>query len=448
MVIKLTAAQRANLTSKYAFYTYPIEGNVIDILRHPIEGSHMFWQSADQSRIYLGIEPLKQLIGKSIAQISLFQDQFQHKVVNLTPSITSQPILLGGFPFDADGRPEHFWGKLEKGYFILPQILFWQQEKKAYVTLLVQVSGDVEAKLNQLASQATNVLQATTMDKASLPSLSSRELALPQWMRLVNDSVKAIEKQQLKKVVLARQLELLTTSEFNPEKILLRLVSQQPNTYCFLLDDGTRAFVGATPERLLRADKNSFRTASVAGSIARGETPAADDQLGQALLNDHKNEYEHQVVVQRITRIMEKFTDNLTIGERQLLKNRDIQHIYHPFIGQRKAGVKLLDVLKALHPTPALGGEPRSLAMKWLAEKEPAGRGLYGGPIGWLGLAEDCGEFAVGLRSGIFGKTKGLLYAGCGIVAESQAEKERYETGLKFQPMLRGVNDKWTTNEL
>ncbi|MBB1078803.1 isochorismate synthase [Limosilactobacillus sp. STM2_1] len=408
----------------------------------------MFWQSADQSRTYLGVEPLKCLVGKSSAQVKNFQSQFKRRLINLTPSIDGQPVLLGGFPFDFHGRTEHLWGDLEKGYFILPQILFWQHKQNSYVTLLVRTVGDVEAKLNHLATQAANLLQERIEKRVSLPPLLTHELALPQWMQLVNDSVAAIKSQKLKKVVLARQLELFTTGMFNPTQILRRLMNQQPNTYHFLLSNGDCAFIGATPERLLKATKNSFQTASVAGSIARGKTPIADYRLGQQLLNDHKNEYEHQVVAKRIARTMAEFTDNLTIGQRQLLKNRDIQHIYHPFTGQRKRGVKLLDVLKALHPTPALGGEPRSAAMKWLAEKEPAGRGLYGGPIGWLGLVEDQGEFAVGLRSGIFKKNKGLLYAGCGIVAESQAEKERNETSLKFQPMLRGVNDKWTTKEL
>ncbi|MPN57756.1 Salicylate biosynthesis isochorismate synthase [bioreactor metagenome] len=87
----------------------------------------------------------------------------------------------------------------------------------------------------------------------------------------------------------------------------------------------------------------------------------------------------------------------------------------------------MLDVVRELHPTPALGGEPKAEALRWLAEKEVAGRGLYGAPIGWLDLTEDVGEFAVGIRSGIFSGNQGLLYAGCGIVDDSDPEAERLE---------------------
>lgn len=98
-------------------------------------------------------------------------------------------------------------------------------------------------------------------------------------------------------------------------------------------------------------------------------------------------------------------------------------------------------VIKELHPSPALGGEPKQLSMTWLADKEPTGRGLYGGPIGWCDLMTDNGEFAVGIRSGVISQTNVLLYAGCGIVPESTPEAEYLETALKFQPMLRGVKE-------
>ena len=147
--------------------------------------------------------------------------------------------------------------------------------------------------------------------------------------------------------------------------------------------------------------------------------------------------------MQRIAKLLAPYTTTVTIGARQLLKNRDIQHIYHPLAGPRQAGSHLLDVVAALHPTPALGGEPRAAALAWLREHE-AGRGLYGAPVGWLSLGADEGEFVVGLRSGVFSAQAGRLYAGCGIVAASHAATERAETRLKFQPMLRGISDSWT----
>ena len=136
-------------------------------------------------------------------------------------------------------------------------------------------------------------------------------------------------------------------------------------------------------------------------------------------------------------------TDAPIIAEApSLLKNRDIQHLYVPIIGQRQKAFRFLQGIQQLHPTPALGGEPKELALNWLNEHEKLARGLYGAPIGWIALKEDVGEFAVGIRSAILNKNTGFLYAGCGIVADSQAELERIETKIKFQPMLRGIGGK------
>lgn len=109
--------------------------------------------------------------------------------------------------------------------------------------------------------------------------------------------------------------------------------------------------------------------------------------------------------------------------------------------GSRQDGFSFLEVIRQLHPSPALGGVPKQAAVDWIAEKEPIGRGLYGGPIGWCSLTEDVGEFAVGIRSGVVSDTEVQLYAGCGIVPNSTPEAEYLETALKFQPMIRGVKE-------
>ncbi len=447
--IRLTSDQQTIKENKYVTYSYSLKVDIMKVLtKLGRQDEYVFWRSADKKHTFLGISPLLCLEGQNMEEIKNFQDDFCRQYINLTPNIISQPVLLGGFAFDYNGKREQFWQELETGYFILPQILFSKNKEQSYVTLITTTDGDVEQRLNILMNQANDLIVADSATEQQVPAVTIEELEVPKWIDLVNESIGAIKDNKMKKVVLDRQLAVSTQASFNPVLILQRLAKHQPNTYQFLLKGKTRAFVGATPERLLRADNETFKTASVAGSISRGKTPAEDQYLGQVLLNDHKNEAEHQVVVDRITAIMSKFTNNLKVGERQLLKNRDIQHIYHPFSGERKRGVSMLDVLQELHPTPALGGEPREAAMTWLAKKSIRGRGLYGGPVGWLGLGDDQGEFAVGLRSGVFSADKGLLYAGCGIVAESQAEKEKNETRLKFQPMLRGVSDKWIIKKL
>ena len=226
-------------------------------------------------------------------------------------------------------------------------------------------------------------------------------------------------------------------------QLMANLVALQKNTYRFYLDGPTRHFFGATPERLLKATASEYLTASVAGTIRRGQTPKEDAQLANLLLNDAKNTKEHQIVVEAIQGKLAPFVNGqVALGPRQILKNEQVQHIFLTLTGQRQEKTRFLEVIENLHPTPALGGNPKEAALTYLQANENLDRGLYGAPIGFYRLFEDSGEFVVGIRSGVYGQGKeiyGECFAGCGIVQDSNAEEEFEETKLKFEPMKRGL---------
>lgn len=140
--------------------------------------------------------------------------------------------------------------------------------------------------------------------------------------------------------------------------------------------------------------------------------------------------------------IAETFRKNcvdMTVPDRpRLLKIRDIQHLYTPVEGQLNQDATILQLTKSLHPTPALGGVPRKEALAAIRKYEPMNRGLYAAPIGWLD-AEGNGEFAVAIRSAALLNDKAYLYAGGGIVADSEPQSEYEETLVKFRPMLRAL---------
>ena len=187
-----------------------------------------------------------------------------------------------------------------------------------------------------------------------------------------------------------------------------------------------------------KREKKSFPTC-LAGSIARGDTLESDEKLGEALLEDEKNRFEHQLVVESIEDALKPFCNELTIPTSpQLMKLKDIQHLYTPVIGQASEHTSLLNLVEKLHPTPALGGVPRDKALHVIRQEEEMDRGLYAGPIGWMD-AYGNGEYAVALRAGVLQRDKAYLYAGCGIVADSEPESELKETQMKFRPMLRAL---------
>ena len=390
------------------------------------QGERYFWRTPDETTRMVGLGWLVTFSQPKLADFSEVRSLL--KQAHYQPEAPFQAQLVGGFAFDEQAEVSQDWAELGAGLFALPEILVRKTGDQCGVVYTVAASSEEQRqqKVAALQEKVASWLNANP-DKslvAETPAFQAQEeLEVPQWLQTVEETVAAIRSNEtpLKKVVLARRMKIETKQSIISAGVLQRLA-------------------GATPERLLKATVDQFETVSIAGSAPRGQTKEEDEALAQALLADAKNTHEHQVVVDRLeTALATLLADGFQSEARSVIKNRDIQHLFVPLAGQRKAGVNFLSAVQKLHPTPALGGEPKEAAVSWIRTHEPASRGMYGGPIGWLGIQEDIGEFAVAIRSGFFSGNQATLYAGCGIVADSDAESERQETRLKFQPMRRGI---------
>ncbi|MGX7149783.1 isochorismate synthase [Enterococcus ureasiticus] len=409
------------------------------------KGERFYWQTPDNNFTLVGFGKEKELAHDqaSFEQVDTFILGEKDKIYQNHSIPGTGAILFGGFAFDSKYSEQNDWGIMEQGLFYLPTFLLTETAGKQYLTLNFSAENKeiVQQKWLELTSQFAKVMATQLIEKKETVQIKAEEIAVSEWMTVVDETVaKLREAGPLEKVVLARRMEVKSDRPFQADIILKNLQQQQTNTYFFVFEADEHVFIGATPERLLKASKKTFSTASIAGSVSRGTTETEDDALGNYLLNDMKNKQEHKIVVDRIIKELEKMTGtSIETQKPELLKNRDIQHLHLPIEGQRQKAYRFLKGIQQLHPTPALGGEPKELALAWLKEHEQLDRGLYGAPIGWVAIKEDVGEFAVGIRSAVFSEKIGYLYAGCGIVKNSQAEQERIETKIKFQPMLRGV---------
>lgn len=412
-------------------------------------GERFFWQSADKQVSVLGVGALLEFNGEeaTFEEVSQGVTKLKKQLMECHPAFQEQTLLCGAFSFDSLQKQEAQWGDLNDGYFFLPEILI--QAQGSVVTLTLTIQGKSKTELTQgwqSVSEQLELLEkwVPNHDQPSPGQLHLEAYLTEAWAQSVTDTAAMLkESPEMEKVVLARQMAVTSQQPFQAPVLLARLNESQPLTYLFYLEKAGTAFIGATPERLLAASDGQFATAAIAGSTPRGGTDREDQELGDALLADCKNRQEHQIVVDRLLRELSPLTtEPIHVPEVGLLKNRDIQHLYVPLSIQRKNQLSFVEALQRLHPTPALGGEPKTAALGWIRQVEPVGRGLYGAPIGWLRVADDTGEFAVGIRSGVFQGKQGLLYAGCGVVPESIAELEVAETAVKFKPMLRGVGIK------
>lgn len=240
-----------------------------------------------------------------------------------------------------------------------------------------------------------------------------------------------------KKIVLARAQELTADRPLHPLRMLNGLRQRFPDCYAFSFTRGRGpSFIGASPERLVRVSKGKLETEALAGSIRRGAGASEDAALAGALLRSEKDLREHREVLDDIVaRLAPLGICPEYPAQPQIRRLANVQHLDTPVNAVLPDHVPLLDVIGAMHPTPAVGGTPREAAVSCIRELEGFPRGLYAGALGWLN-ARGGGEFFVGIRSALVEGAQARVYAGAGIVAGSTPEKEFAETELKFKAIL------------
>jgi isochorismate synthase len=259
------------------------------------------------------------------------------------------------------------------------------------------------------------------------------------WRRLVGMFSGAVGRGRIDKVVLARRVDLRSPVELDVPNALRRLAASAPESTTYAFRRGGRTFLGATPERLVRTEGPVFRTVAVAGTIRRGIDAADDERLGRALLASEKDREEHAVVVSSIRGLLTPVADTLTVApEPGVMILRFVQHLVTEISGTMPDGHGLLALGERLHPTPAVGGEPRDVALALVDEHEGFDRGWYAGPVGWLGADGD-GELCVALRCGIVERTSATLFAGCGIMADSDPDLEWEESRIKLRAVISAL---------
>jgi isochorismate synthase len=250
-----------------------------------------------------------------------------------------------------------------------------------------------------------------------------------------------IRKGELRKVVLARTMLVDAGRTLEPKQLLWRLRATDPDCYAFAAPQpnaaGDAVLVGATPELLVRRRGRVVEATPLAGSSQRFGDASRDRASADRLFGSSKDREEHAVVVEDVARILRAFCDDLVHPhEPELLGTANVWHLATPFHGRlHDPAVTALELVGALHPTPAVCGTPRDVAREALEELEPIERGGYAGPVGWMDAAGD-GEWAIALRCAEITRSTARLFAGAGIVADSIPEAEVDETERKFRALL------------
>ncbi|MCL2889213.1 MAG: isochorismate synthase [Eggerthellaceae bacterium] len=349
-----------------------------------------------------------------------------------------EPILFSFQRFDAENpkAPNKLFEAYPNLKLLLPELVLIENEQGAF--LQVNSLGPVyPGRVERFSRQ---VAQAPERRRTSIAYELDADSAA-DWDTMVAAGLAAIEANRVEKVVLSRRLRLRAQQPFSSKDLLVNLIDGSARGTVLLYRYGDVFFCGCTPELLIRKRGQEVESMCLAGTTGVGKSPEECELLAQALLHDEKNLREHAFVVDFIREVFRRNCHGVEIAQQpEIMTLQHVQHLYTPARAKVMEGLGLDDLLKQLHPTPALSGTPVGEALMLIRQIEGYNRGFFGGTCGYVNAAGD-GEFSVGLRTGVFDGEIGWVYAGCGIVSQSNPAAEYRETDLKLKTILSAFSE-------
>ena len=357
------------------------------------------------------------------------------------------PRFYGGFSFRPDHRPRALWGSFPRALFHLPAVeLEGDASGEAHLRARAvvgagrdpgQVLEDLRSRLDRLRRD----LHPSTDSRTSLAAPATRSVTdRSTWEATVEEALRVIRGGSVTKVVLARTLDVRARGRVDPADVADHLWEANRGSQVFLFEPEPGAtIVGAAPETVAKLRHGVFHATAVAGSIRRGTGRQEQRNLAARLLASEKDRSEQRIALDDMVASLEPVARVIRVDEEpHVLTLARIQHLESEIRARVPAGTHVLDLLRILHPTPAVCGLPRDEAMAWLQREEPFERGWYAGPVGAFDV-DGNGTFAPALRTGVCVGDSWRLFAGAGIVEGSVPALEWEETRMKFGPMLAAL---------
>ncbi|MDY6784246.1 MAG: isochorismate synthase [Cyanobacteriota bacterium] len=327
----------------------------------------------------------------------------------------------------------------------LPQFQIARKENRSVLVVNFEIGDrvNIDTLFEQLKCHR-NTLQASipfNPTPAKEPTIAKAQLSRTEpFVQAVASALDEIGSNRYSKIVLAHALEVSSPVPFRPVAAIANLRQTHPDCYIFSVGNGKGAnFIGASPERLISVRDRQLVVDALAGSAPRGTTPTEDTTYAQKLLASEKEKREHQAVSDFIEQRLGELGLSVSRSPLQLLQLSNIQHLWTSIQAQLPDRLHPLEIVAKLHPTPAVAGVPTAIALSQIRSYEPFERSLYAAPLGWIDERGNS-EFIVAIRSALIEGDRARLYAGAGIVAGSDPQKELAEVQLKLQAMLKALS--------
>lgn len=397
-------------------------------LRRSLGPLDLFWRDAEAR--FLGAGEASVQSGANVADVLLSATRAQVEVTG--PVVAPPAPWFCGFDFDATSARDAWWESFPAARAFIPRLLLAQGPGGASLTAYEQVRSDGPAAARARAEERLERVDASR-PPAAPPEVrgraSLREDAAA-WEALVEGALDALRSGMLRKVVLARALDVTAEVPFDVERALARAEAASSGAVVFAVraPDGT-TFLGASPERLVRVQGRRFLTQALAGSAAPAD--------GHGLSRIPKEVREHAAVVEDIRTALDSVAEQLHVGDVAAVSLGYVTHLDAPMEGTLRPDVSPVQVALALHPTAAVSGAPRDRARGFLRAHERLARGWYAGAVGWVGA--ETADLRVALRCALVRGPAARIFVGAGVVEGSSAAGEWAETRRKASPMLQAL---------
>jgi len=354
---------------------------------------------------------------------------------------------FGGVAFAPGLQRDRRWKRWPGASLTVPRLLFETDPVGLRLTVnaIVDADSDIDTMVGQCLEWVTKAVKGNgpLQDYAGEPvgGLISFGADAPErdveqelaYERAVSETARDIREGRLRKVVLARRADYPVEARDRLEAAMATLSREHPDSTVFLWGQSEDVFVGAAPERLIRVADGQVSIDCLAGTAPRSNDASEDQRLGRKLYESTKNQDEHRAVVEGVLMSGADFASTWQVPSApRLLSLGHVQHLFTPLTATLRPGKTVLDAVAALHPTPAVAGTPRDLALAAIAARETIDRGYYAGPVGFV-EGDGSGEFVVALRCALLGPLGMSLFAGGGIMGESDPASERAETEWKMR---------------
>ncbi|MDE0028129.1 MAG: isochorismate synthase [Deltaproteobacteria bacterium] len=395
----------------------------------------LYWADRDGEHEVVGVGAADLVARADADGIDLPFGQVRRRLEGAAPGAR----YFGGLRFSGKTPVDAAWREFDGCGFVLPR---FELSRRGSESVLACQWLRSAATVAGLMAECDALVFAASEDGRVHPAATGR-LDLPGrtgWDAAVTETLDLVSKGDLDKVVLARKSTFSFADCLDPLACLQALMPETERCYRFCFVPGTgRGFLGASPERLYRREGRRILCDALAGTRTRGDGASQDRQLEQDLMGSEKERREQDYVVRGIRESLAPLCSALNAGaDPSVMKLRNWQHLMSRFEGVLRDGVGDADLLKALHPTPAVGGYPTGPALREIEKREPFDRGWYGGPVGWVG--HDSAEFAVAIRSALVEGAALSVFAGAGIVAGSVPGDEWAELDYKIRHFTRALN--------